>query len=70
MTATVHLFTGTTILDMPAETVLTAAIEVDLSTCIVLGYDPEDLLYVASTTSNKAEILWLLEQVKMFILNL
>ena len=69
MTAEIHTFTGTTILDMPAEKVLTAAVEADLSTCVVLGYDPEDFLYIAATTSNKAEILYLLEQAKMFILS-
>ena len=70
MTAEIHILDVDTLLDIPAERILNKAISADLKTCIVLGYDPEDLLYVASTTSNKAEILYLLEQAKMFILNL
>lgn len=56
-------FAGDTLCDIPARKILDNAPD-DLSECIVLGWDTDGSLYFASTTSDPASMLWLLESGK------
>ena len=55
---------------IPVERVLDAAKERLNETCLVLGWDEDDLLYVASSTSNAPELLWMIEKAKQALLEI
>lgn len=55
---TVEYFGTLTYNDIPADRVLEAAVD-KLKTAIVLGYDKDDNVYVASSTGDKATIHYL-----------
>lgn len=54
-----------TTLDLPAERVLTKALEADLETAIVVGYDKDGSFYFASTTADGGNVVWLFEKAKL-----
>ena len=49
-----------TVLDLPPDKILEGA-KGKLKTVVILGYDHDDDNYFASSTSDSAEILWLLK---------
>lgn len=57
-------FPGETLSDIPAEQVLQAAIDAKLELAIVIGWDAKRDLYIASTTSDKAEMNWVADLFK------
>lgn len=67
--APVTVLPVSTKVDLRADRVLEAAIG-QLDTALVVGYDHDDRLYVASSTGDPAELLLLLERVKACVLSL
>ena len=63
-------FPGETVVDLPAEKVLTRAVNVDLTEVVVIGTDPNGDLYFASTTSDCPRVLWLLELARQDLLEI
>lgn len=59
-------FTGHTVKDIPVEDVLEGA--KSLISCIVIGEDTDGNLCVASSKGNLAEIIYLLELAKKYML--
>lgn len=59
----------TTNLPLTAEKILDAAKEYDLTDALIIGYDADDELYFAGTTSNVATVNLMLDQAKQFILD-
>lgn len=57
-------FSGQTVLDTPSNTVLEEALTANVSDVIVIGRTEDGTLYFASSKSDGAEVLWLLEQAK------
>lgn len=57
-----------TVLDIPAERVLSSAIESDLDEAIIVGVDKLGELYFAGTMAEPAKIVWLLECAKQIVL--
>jgi hypothetical protein len=55
---TVEYLNTLTYLDIPADRVLEAAVG-KLKTAVVIGYDKDDSVYIASSTGNKATIHYL-----------
>ena len=53
-----------TLVDIPAEKILTKAVEQDLDHCVVVGYTQDGQLFFSSTTSNAANVVFMLEQAK------
>lgn len=66
--STIIRFPGVTKLDVPVDTVLTKALENNLKSAIVLGWDQHDEGYYASSVAEGAEVLWLLESMKYVLL--
>lgn len=66
-TAQVIRWRGVTKLDIAVEQVLEGA--QDLKCAVVLGYDKEDNEYFASSIADGADVLWLLERLKLQLLN-
>lgn len=62
-------FTGITTVDIPPDTVLEGAMG-KLESVLVVGWDHEGDLYVASTSSKPSEAAWLMENAKKFRLEL
>ena len=60
-------FTGETYLDISPDTVLSAALE-KLDVVIVLGYTKESHEYMASSTGDVQQVVWLLERMKKYLL--
>lgn len=48
-------------LDLPAERVLKAALDADIKTAVVIGWDANDDFYFASSAGDGGDVLWLLE---------
>lgn len=57
-----------TTLDIPAERILSSAIEKGIETAVVVGWDKEGELYFASSVADGGEVLWLLEKAKQALL--
>lgn len=55
-------------LDIPAERVLRKALERGLTTVVIAAYDADGEEYFASSVSDGAEALWLLERCKKKLL--
>ena len=55
-------------LDIPAERILTAALDEDLDSAIVIGRTKDGDIYFASSMPDGPEALWLLEKVKAALL--
>lgn len=60
-------FTGITKLELPVDKVLDGAKE-KLKSVVILGWDKDDEMYFASTSSDGGDVLWLLEQCKLALL--
>ena len=56
-----------TTLDIPPERVLKEAIGV-VDPVLLIGYDTEGELYVASSTADAHRLLWLIETAKLYLL--
>ena len=56
-------------LDIPADRVLDAAKEDNLSVVMVIGYDPDGGLVLRTTTTKAKELVWLMELAKKLILD-
>lgn len=61
------LFPGITRLDIPADRVLRAAMDV-LEGVVVLGYDADGEEYFASSYADGGDVIWLLERCKKLLL--
>lgn len=61
-------FPGVTKLDIPVDTVLTKALESSLKSVVIVGWHQDGEGYYASSISDGAEILWLLESMKYVLL--
>lgn len=57
-----------TTLDLPVDRVIKGALEKDLEQVVVIGWDEEGNLYLASSTGRQADIVHLLEFSKLAIL--
>jgi hypothetical protein len=55
-------------LDLPAERVLQRALEADLQSVVVVGYDKEGREYFASSIADGGTANWLLDRCKMQLL--
>jgi hypothetical protein len=60
-------FPGSTTLPVPARQTLESAIDADIDTVLVIGWQGNDL-YFAGNTSDMREIIWLLEKTKKWLL--
>jgi hypothetical protein len=70
MTADVVTFPGITTLDLPPERIIQKASEAGLMDVVILGYDKDGEEYFASSVADGAEVLWLLERLKLQLLRL
>ena len=68
MTENVVEFTGVTVLDIPAEKVLTSAIREGLESVVVIGYGANGEEYFASSMVD-ADALFLVERYKRFLVS-
>ena len=57
----------TTTLDLPTDKILEQA-KGELDMVVVIGWDVDDNLYVASSDADQSKVLWLLEKAKADIL--
>ena len=69
MTAEIITPSFNTRLDIPPERVLDAAKEAKLDDVLVIGRTNDGELYMACSTGDGPEILWLIENAKGYILN-
>lgn len=67
MTAKIYDFSGLTYADLPPDLILEAAVG-QLKETLVIGYDNDGKLYIASSSSSNPKILWLLEMAKKRLL--
>lgn len=65
--AEILLFDGVTCLDLPADRVLTEAID-KLNKVVIIGYDKEGQEYFASSVADGGTVLWLMERFKLQLL--
>lgn len=65
MTAEVVELDVVTTLDLPADRVLTRAMERNLQSVVVLGYDQEGEEYFCSSLADGGAVLWLMERLKL-----
>lgn len=68
MSEKVVIFPGVTRLDMPPNLMLEAASRADLKSVAIIGYDADGEVFVSSSISGGPELLWLLETVKLMLL--
>jgi hypothetical protein len=64
MSAEVVEYPGITKLDLPAEKILSRAIDADLEDVLIIGWEKDETLYAASTTANVGKLLHLIETFK------
>jgi hypothetical protein len=67
-TAQVIRWSGITRHDLPVDRILDAAAAAELKCVVVLGYDPAGEEYFASSIADGADVLWLLERLKLKLL--
>ncbi len=70
MTDNVVDFPGISTLDMDPTRILDTARKANLSDVVVLGYDAAGDEWFASSVADGAEVLWLLERLKLQLLRL
>jgi hypothetical protein len=68
MTDNVVNFTGITTLDMEPKRVLDGALGKGLAAVVILGYDLDGKEWFSSSLADGAEVLWLLERLKLKLL--
>lgn len=61
-------FNGITLLDLPVQRILDRASEAKLTTVVVLGYDEDGDEYFASSISDGADVIWIMERAKLKLL--
>ena len=59
---------GETTLDIPVERVISGALEKDLETVIVLGWNEEGEMYLASSTGSRPNMYYLLDSAKVALM--
>jgi len=69
LTAKIIDFTGITSLDLDPERVLAKA-QGQLQSVVVIGYDQDGDLYVATSYADGGDMLWALEQAKRKLLEI
>lgn len=69
MTAQILDFTGITSLDIDPDRVLAKA-QGQLQAVVVIGYDQDGQLYVATSYADGGDMLWALEQAKRKLLEI
>ena len=67
-TAQVLRWKGITRHDLPVERILEGANEAGLKAIVILGYDGDGDEYFASSIADGADVLWLLERLKLQLL--
>jgi hypothetical protein len=55
-------------LDVPVERIINAAMEADLESIVIVGYDKDGEQYFASSIADGGTILWLFEKAKKDLL--
>lgn len=68
MTAEIYQFTGATSVDLPPNKVIEYA--EDLKEVVVIGVDADDEIYVAGSKGNIADVIYLMELGKLYMLKL
>lgn len=68
--AQVLRFGGVTKLDLQPELVLQGALDEGLKCAVVLGYAADGCEYFASSMADGADVLWLLERLKLKLLSM
>lgn len=68
--AEVILLPCTTRLNLPPDRVLGAAMEADLSGVLVLGFDKDGDIYMATTYADGGTAIWLMEKCKKRLLEI
>lgn len=61
-------FPGATRLDLPAERILKAALDHDIDKVVVLGWTKDGEEYFASSIADGADVVWLMERLKLQLL--
>lgn len=61
---------GLTKLPIPVQKVLQAALDLNLTSAIIIGYDQNGEEYFSSSEPDGAEILWLLERSKQRLIDI
>lgn len=70
MSAEVIELNMVTKIDLPAERVLRKAIEANVQSCIVLGYDENGEEYFCSSIADGGTVVWLMERCKSKLLRI
>lgn len=65
---TVVPFTGSTSCDLPVDDVLVGAREAGLKEVVVLGLEPDDALFMATSSGRLPDIMWLLKLAERLVL--
>ena len=68
MSTNITPISGETKLDIEADKVIVGSLEAGLTDVLVLGYRPDDSLYIAMSQADAAHAVWLLEKAKQAIL--
>lgn len=68
MTAEIFEFTGETTVDIPPQKVLKYT--EDLKECVVIGVDADNEIYVAGSSGDVANVVYLIELGKKYMLEL
>lgn len=58
-----------TSLDIPPEKILKRVLEKDLESVVIMGYHKSGELYFASSFPGGGDVLWLMEKLKVELLN-
>lgn len=66
----VVIFDGITRLDVPAERILKAALDLGLKGVVIAGYAPDGSEYFASSYADGGDALWLVERFKKRLLEI
>ncbi len=61
-------FPGLTSLDISADKILSAATEMDLKQCVIVGRTKDDNIYFAFSMGYGPDCLWLLERAKQALM--
>lgn len=61
-------FTGPTTHDLPVGNLLAAAGESNLKEVMIIGFEPDDTLYLATSSGRFPDMLWLLKLAERIIL--
>ena len=69
MSAEILPFTGISILDIPPEKVLQAAIDAGVTEVVIVGTDAEGKHYFASSMASVPVVAWLLDSAKWRLLH-